>query len=336
MLSVIKVIGAALVILFLGISSATAEQNPLQSLFNALGNLGQANANSVNTINESAPVSNGPEGAPDAGIMSLLEIQSPGRFVKLNLCKDMMDGNNKTLRSDLERGDYLAASMTAEAGARVVAKCAVGRYKNRSTLWPMDHDLLSLSLAEWAAMAGQKIVISLQAKKFNGKDIRNTIDNKNASRAKDLLVYAKSNGVSSADAALSVLEETMGKEAKAESTANLIGSAESIVEKFNSNRFGFEQKYLGKTIQVHGSVLMVGGSGEYANVRILGNKKLSRDELGFQHQISCIITSPKYMSKATDLAAGKTVTVRGVFDHDQHYNMMAGAQVNLSGCEILN
>jgi hypothetical protein len=149
-------------------------------------------------------------------------------------------------------------------------------------------------------------------------------------------VYAKSNGAPDAESALNVLQETLGKEAKAENTSSLTGSAESIVENFNSNKFGFEQKYLGKTIQVHGTILTIEGSGQYANVRILGNKKLSRDELGFQHEISCIITSPKSMSRASDLAAGRNVTVRGVFDHDQHFNMMAGAQVNLSGCEILN
>lgn len=325
----------AVALVFLGISPATAEQNPLQSLVNALGNLAQSAANGGSAANESAPNSDDKSGMIDSSIIGLFEIQSNRAFIDPRDCKGLIEVQNKTLKSELGRGDYLIASGTAESAAGTVAACAVQRYKGKFQN-RFDRDLLNLSVAEWAAMIGQRIVTSLQAKKSNRKDLRNTIDSKSASRAKEFLVYAKSNGVSNADAALKALEEILGKEVKVESSASLTGSAESIVEKFNSNTFGFEQKYLGKTIQANGSILTIEGSGRYVNVRILGNKKLSRDEIGFQHEISCIITSSKSMSKAADLTKGRNVTVRGVFDHDQHFNMMADGQVNLSGCEILN
>lgn len=162
------------------------------------------------------------------------------------------------------------------------------------------------------------------------------MEQKTVARAKALLQYAEAKGSPNAAATLKVLSDLFDvKKAKASVSADLSGSAVSLVEKFTSNQFGFEQKYLGKTIETYGSVLTISGSKKYASVAILGNAKLSMDDLGFQHRIECIVTSPESMSKARDLQKGKKVRVRGVFDHDTRFNMMAESQINLSGCEIL-
>lgn len=342
-------------VLALPLAAVAAEQNPFQSLVSALGKLAPAN-----TGQQAEPQS--PEGASsdgklsgaDADILRLFEIQAV-HFERGNQAQwESIDGpyfcsriindgwlkqQNNDLQMALDKGDYGAARAVSESTASYISYCAVFRYKYeqgaRDVRAPMDPSFLNYSMANWAEMVGTKLVLSLKyARAGSIVHVQDSVEQKTAARAKAFLLYAKSHNSSNADAGLKVLSDLYDV-AKASGNIALSGSAVSLVEKFNSNKFGFEQKYLGKTIETYGSILTISGSKQYASVAILGNTKLSKDELGFQHRIECIATSPESMSKVADLERGKKVKVRGVFDHDTRFNMMAESQINLSGCEIL-
>ncbi|PIX87301.1 MAG: hypothetical protein COZ31_11115 [Nitrospirae bacterium CG_4_10_14_3_um_filter_44_29] len=323
------------------VSSGTAlaaDANPFGSLFKSLVNIANAAQQTDTSVDvlpqESAAIS-------DKQIMADLLTQAGGKFdTHIRIGEDFRRGkgfDESIKRQDLEihaaldSGNYSRAAMLSEILASSIARFAYEKYTPQSEVSQFNE----LSLADLTAMVGANLTLSLQAKKSSGTDIRNTIDQKTAARARSFLAYALANGIAEAGNTLNNLNKTIGTEAKASNGSALSGSAEMIVEKFNGNRLGFDQKYLGKTITASGIVLNIVGDSSHVTVRILGNKKKSNDERGFNDEIACVITAPQFIAKAGDLEKGKSVKVRGVYDHDTHDNMMAGSQINLSGCEIL-
>lgn len=311
-------------------SAHAADPNPLGALFNALGSIGNPTGKTTGT---SSSVS-------EEQIMTDLRTQagSHGPTLTRYVLRAQIERTDQSIQAALDSGNYSQAARLSYVAAETFANVELQRIKFQNEQrgrFFADDESNSLSLADFAAMVGTRLVISLQAKKSSGMDIRNTIDQKTLTRANNFLSYAQAQGVPVASDTLTSLSALIGTETKASSESALSGSAEMIVEKYNGNRFGFDQKYLGKTITASGTVLSTRGNNSYAAISLLGNKKKSQDERGYNDEIACIITDPKSMTKAGDLTTGKNIKVRGVYDHDTHFNMMAGSQVNLSGCEIL-
>lgn len=154
----------------LPIAAPAAEQNPLQSLVNALGKLAPANTNTNQAGPQSAEGSSSTNkfSGEDAEILRLLQVQGDD-FLKDGvglLCRgndfnaEWLKQENKDIQMALDKGDYGAARVTSDVGASYIAGCAFSRYKSSSEpLYFMDQSFLNYSLANWAEMVGTKMVL---------------------------------------------------------------------------------------------------------------------------------------------------------------------------------
>lgn len=173
---------------------------------------------------------------------------------------------------------------------------------------PFHEKISDYTLAQWASKIAPFLVTSLDAKRASGVDIRNPQDETMAKQARELLSYARANGIN-VDGYLAKLDSVTNLASKASGEVALLGSVESVVSAFNANSFGFKKKFLGKTIEVTGKVRSVHGGNEYVSISFLGNTKKSKDEVGFQDMLECIITSEPSMSKAANLRVGDKIKV---------------------------
>lgn len=231
----------------------------------------------------------------------------------------------KPVNEKIAQADYGAAMVACEMGASTMAACALRKLENHK--WSAHTP--NFTLPEWAAQIGSMLTferINMQNRGFMETDK----SRKTAERAMTFLVYAQQNGASGAEKSLAMLKDAIGIGPSTDKPA-ISATAEALVAKFTNNSFGFDQQYIGKTIEAVGTVRNISGSRDKALVTLLGNKKKSKDDLGWQDEITCVVSDQKALQAAAELEKGKTYKVRGIYKNKG----ATGLQITLSNCEIL-
>lgn len=155
-----------------------------------------------------------------------------------------------------------------------------------------------------------------------------------AVRAKAYLEFASSNGEPTSPM-LDKLNKQFFKEsspAKTVSKPKISGSAESIIEQFSSNRYGFSKKHQGEVFKITGKISVISYNGK--EIELLGNSKKSNNDLSWIDMVYCELADQKEKDKAADLLEGKKITVIGVFDFEAKNGQGNVGLFTLTACRI--
>lgn len=268
------------------------------------------------------------EDAPitDGQLKKLLQVESVAIASPFSCTQRGIDLLWNSVNGYVARADYRNAMASGELGASTLAYCAIYKMENG----PLSGDIPDFSLSEWSAQVGSMLTISIMGMQKSGF-MESEKSRKMAERAISFLTYSKQNGTPGMEKSISTLRNSIGTTAPSSEKPSISASAEALVTKFTNNSFGFDQQYMGKTIEAVGTVRNISGSRDNALVTLLGNKKKSKDDLGWQDEIACVVSDPKALQAAAELEKGKTYKVRGIYKNKG----ALGLQITLSNCEIL-
>lgn len=315
--------------------AAVAAGDTFGSLLSGIGNIAktivqpQAPAG-VDTIptEQAAPAA---VNTSDANVERVIDIVANGGLGLGSLCRATdLNEADADVRRNLDAGDAQNAALAALFKAQSLAGC-----RNHANKFPTisERRLVEVPLHTWAGVIGRMLTMSLTLDQKLGSGLQDSIHKKRIEHTRTLLTYASSHGEPSAMGDLKQLEKVAfaNQSAGVSSQSALTGSVEQVVAAFNKNSFGFDQKYLNKTIIVSGPIRTISGTpGRQVRISMLGTPGKDPDLIGWSDSVACIITSKAGMDKAVELGKGDRIKVRGVYR--QHND---SPQVVLASCEVL-
>jgi len=324
--------------------AAVAAGDPFGALIGGLSgiakNLAQPQSQApagVDTIPaEQAQAAPAPVNTSESNIGRVIDIVGGGG---VNECgPGDLDEPDVGTRRQLDAGDGQKAAFEALYSAQKLAACRINAKKGfpkRSHLITRQQrqEIQDVPLQKWASVIGRMLTMSLTLDQKLGSSLQDSIHKKRIEHARTLLTYASSHGEPNAMGDLKQLENVAfaSQPAAVSSQAVLTGSVEQVVAAYKKNRFGFDQKYLDKTIIVTGSIKTISGTpGRQVRISMLGTPGKDPDLIGWDDLVACVITSKSGMDKASELGVGDRIKMRGVYRRHND-----SPQVILSSCDIL-
>lgn len=318
-------------------ASAVAAGDPFGALLGGIGSIAktivqpQVPAGVETLPEEQAQAAPAPVNTSESNIERVIDIVADGG---LNNCdRSALDEADVSTRRQLDAGDGQKAAFEALYSAQSLAACRIFAKKFPGSRTSRMYGLPPVPLQTWAGVVGRMLTMSLTLDQKLGSGLQDGVHKKRIEHARTLLTYASSRGEPNAAGDLRQLEKVTvsNQPAGVSSQAALTGSVEQIVAAYKKNSFGFDQKYLNKTIIVSGPVRTISGvPGRSVRISMLGTPGKDPDLIGWDDSVACVITSKGGMDKAADVGQGDRIKMRGVYR--QHND---SPQVVLADCEIL-
>lgn len=313
------------------VMSTPAYASGLGGLFNALNSL--ANGNS--TAHASPSISSAQNVAGSADVVQMLEVDHPGEALVDLRDACTIEGlklRENYFNSAVSEGDRVKAAGLARSWNREYALCARLVHEGKKFLGYSDKTPANYSFSKWVMIAG-----SYLANYVLISDTGSDVELHAAERAKAYLEFADANGELADKSILDALNKKFFEKPKVADTLGspkLAGTAVSLVSQYLGNRLAFKQKYTGALLEASGAIGQISDDG--GEVRLIGNTKLSRDEIGFQHYVYCTTADGSEIRNILNYRVGQKMKVRGIFDPEVPAAQMFKGLLVLRGCRIVN
>jgi hypothetical protein len=291
------------------------------------------------------PLAEAPTKAADsagtAEINELLELDHPGSPDDLArkmhyICEPSGPAGAASTRRTLEaKGeDSMLLAQLGKSNAQAFAGCArlaaADLMPQRGGFGSRPTPMAPLSFAEWVGLTGANLARYALYMDGDTEEQR-----RSAQRARAYLDFAANQGVPAGPLKAQLEEKYFARARPATGpmpAAVVTGSAESLVARYQENKFSFKRQHNGKMIQVTGKVDTISSDG--MNISILAAPKVAPDNRGFQHFVHCKLADEAAADKVASLREGKAATVRGVFAPDERVAGLMTGLFTLKGCQI--
>lgn len=303
-------------------SAMAASDTPLADLF---GGFVKSLSNQSGTGQSASPAATG---TTNTQIEHILAMYSNSTFGSSHACAKSIKKAVHDTNSALELGDLSKALGQSKISLGMIGGCyAEGKEYPR-----LVGETINYPLSTWANLIGGQLAIGLSLEAKMGDRLQDSVHKKNIENTKVLLSFANAQNENGAAEMLAELNKAVGsaQDPTASTQSALIGTVESIVSQYSKNSFGFDQKYVGKTITVTGQIDHILGSTDHVSIDMIGTPGKDKNQIGEEDKVSFNITDPAQMSKVSSLEVGKRVKIRGVYQKQPY-----SSQVSLVSCEIL-